>query len=120
MAALERWRAEGLSRLAPGRGLDIGGAIIAGGGVTAAMEEAQRSACCREHGIFPSDGERWRESVAAALARPEEAGAKPHEVWQDRRQIKELEKETRGSLSIGRGLDRMPASMRRRADKLSR
>ena len=35
---------------------------------TAAMDEAQRSAWCREKGVFPSDLVQWRESAMAALA----------------------------------------------------
>ena len=78
VAKLERWRAE-----AP---LE---AVIA----TAAMDEAQRSAWCREKGVFPSDLAQWRESAMAALAQPEEARATPQETRQDRRRIKELETE---------------------------
>ena len=80
VATLERWRAD--ARLE---------AVIA----TAAMDEAQRNAWCREKGIFPSDLEQWRESAMAALAQPEEARATPQETRQDRRRIKELEKDLR-------------------------
>ena len=34
---------------------------------TAAMDEAQRNAWCREQGIFPSDLTQWQESATAAL-----------------------------------------------------
>ena len=80
VATLERWRAD--ARLE---------AVIA----TAAMDEAQRNAWCREKGIFPSDLEQWRESAMAALAQPAEARATPQETKQDRRRIKELEKDLR-------------------------
>ena len=53
---------------------------------TAAMDEAQRSAWCREKGVFPSDLAQWRESAIAALAQETRAG---------RRRIKELEKDLR-------------------------
>ncbi len=62
---------------------------------TAAMDEAQRSAWCRENGVFPSDLAQWRECAMAALAQPEEAPATPQETRQDRRRIKELEKDLR-------------------------
>ncbi len=81
VATLERWRAEA-ARLQ---------AVIA----TAAMDEAQRNAWCREQGIFPSDLQQWRESATAALSQPEEARATPQETRQDRRRIKELEKDLR-------------------------
>jgi hypothetical protein len=62
---------------------------------TAAMDEAQRSAWCREKGVFPSDLQQWRENAMAALAQPEEARATPQETRQDRRRIKALEKDLR-------------------------
>ncbi len=79
-ATLERWRAD--ARLE---------AVIA----TTAMDEAQRSAWCREKGVFPSDLAQWRESAMAALAQPEEARATAQETRADRRRIKELEKDLR-------------------------
>lgn len=94
VATLERWRAEALSRPAPERVWTAAArlqAVIA----TAAMDEAQRNAWCREKGIFPSDLEQWRESAMAALARPDEARATPQETREDRRRIKELEKDLR-------------------------
>ena len=94
VATLERWRAEALSRPARERAWTAAArleAVIA----TAAMDEAQRNAWCREKGIFPSDLEQWRESAKAALAQPEEARATPQETRQDRRRIKELEKDLR-------------------------
>ena len=62
---------------------------------TAAMDEAQRSAWCREKGVFPSDLAQWRESAISALAQPEEARATAQETRADRRRIKELEKDLR-------------------------
>ena len=50
---------------------------------------------CREKGIFPTDLEQWRESAKAALAQPEDARATAQETRQDRRRIKELEKDLR-------------------------
>jgi len=94
VATLERWRAEALSRPAAERAWTAAArlqAVIA----TAAMDEAQRNAWCREKGIFPSDLEQWRESAMAALTRPDEARATPQETREDRRRIKELEKDLR-------------------------
>ena len=54
VATLERWRADALSRPARERAWTAAArleAVIA----TAAMDEGQRSAWCREKGVFPSD-----------------------------------------------------------------
>ena len=94
VATLERWRADALSRPARERAWTAATrleAVIA----TAAMDEAQRSAWCREKGVFPSDLAQWRENAIAALAQPEEARATAQETRADRRRIKELEKDLR-------------------------
>ena len=94
VATLERWRADALSRPARERAWTAAArleAVIA----TAAMDEAQRSAWCREKGVLPSDLAQWRESAMAALAQPEEARATAQETRADRRRIKELEKDLR-------------------------
>ena len=94
VATLQRWHADALSRPARERAWTAAArleAVIA----TAAMDEAQRNAWCREKGIFPSDLEQWRESAMAALARPDEARVTPQETREDRRRIKELEKDLR-------------------------
>ena len=94
VATLERWRSDALSRPARERAWTAAArleAVIA----TAAMDEAQRSAWCREKGAFPSALVQWRERGMAALAQPEEARAMPLETRQDRRRIKELEKDLR-------------------------
>ena len=94
VATLERWRSDALSRPARERAWTAAArleAVIA----TAAMDEAQRSGWCREKGVSPSGLVQWRESAMAALAQPEEARATPEETRQDRRRIKELEKDLR-------------------------
>ena len=94
VATLERWHAESLSRPASERVWTAAArlqAVIA----TAAMDEAQRNAWCREQGIFPSDLKQWQESATAALSQPEEERASPQETREDRRRIKELERELR-------------------------
>jgi transposase len=61
--------------------------------VTAALDEAARSAWCREHGVYPAELEQMVTSATTALAEPEEARASPQATRQDRKRIKELERE---------------------------
>ena len=61
--------------------------------VVAALDEAGKAAWCREHGVFPADLEAWRASATTALAEPEELRASPQATRQDRKRIKELERE---------------------------
>ena len=94
VATLERWMSDALSRPAAERAWTAAArleAVIA----TAAMDEAQRSAWCREQGLFPADLQQWRQSAMAALSQPEEARASPQETRDDRRRIKELERDLR-------------------------
>ena len=89
---LERWREDAQSRPARGRAWTAGArleAVI----TTAAMGEAGKSAWCREHGLYPSELDRWRASCTAALTAPEEARASPQATRQDRKRIKELERD---------------------------
>ena len=58
---------------------------------TAAMDEAARSAWCREHGLYPSDLDGWKQDAIAGLGEPRAASAV--EARQDRRRVKELERE---------------------------
>ena len=89
---LERWREDAQSRPARGRAWTAGTrleAVI----TTAAMSEAGKSAWCREHGVYPVELDKWRTSCTAALAAPEEARASPQATRQDRKRIKELERD---------------------------
>lgn len=89
---LERWRADAVSRPERERVWTAAArleAVIA----TAALNEAQRNAWCRAQGLYPTELEKWRGSATAALAAPEEARASPQQTRQDRRRIKELERE---------------------------
>lgn len=89
---LERWREDAQSRPARGRAWTAAArleAVIA----TAALDEAGKSAWCRQHGVFPADLDKWRSSATAALAEPEEARASPQATCQDRKRIKELERD---------------------------
>jgi len=90
---LERWRSEALAEPARERVWTAAArleAVIA----TAAMNEAARSAWCRANGVYPQELAQWRQAATAALATPQEASAAP-QAKQDRRRIKELEREVR-------------------------
>jgi hypothetical protein len=56
VTTLERWRGE---------------AVVA----TAALDEAGQNAWCREHGLYRSELERWRQGASEALTDPGEARA---------------------------------------------
>lgn len=89
---LERWREDAQSRPARGRAWTAGArleAVIS----TASMGEASKSAWCPEHGVYPAELDKWRSSCTAALAEPEEARATPQATRQDRKRIKELERD---------------------------
>ena len=89
---LERWREEARSRPARGRAWTAGArleAVI----TAAAMDEVGKGAWCREHGVYPADLDQWRLSATTALAEPEEARASPQATRQDKKRIKELERE---------------------------
>ena len=96
MATLERWRADALASGTGDRRSDGGQrwtaaarleAVIA----TAAMDEAARSAWCREHGLYPAELDAWKRDAIAGLGEPRAASAV--EARQDRRRVKELERE---------------------------
>ena len=89
---LERWREEAQSRPARGRAWTAGArleAVI----TVAAMDEAGKNAWCREHGVYPAELDKWRQNATTALAAPEEARASPQATRQDKKRIKELERE---------------------------
>ena len=94
-ATLERWRADALAN---GSGDRAGGsqrwtaaarlqALLA----TSAMDEATRSGWCREQGLYPAELEAWKQDAIAGLGEPRAASAA--EARQDRRRVKELERE---------------------------
>jgi len=91
---LERWRSEELAKPARERSWTAAArleAVI----TTAAMDESARSAWCREHGVYPQQLQEWRDSATQALAEPAEKRASPQQTKEDRRRIKELERELR-------------------------
>ena len=89
---LERWREEARSRPARGRAWTAGARLEAVL-TAAAMDEVGKGAWCREHGVYPADLDQWRLSATTALAEPEEARASPQATRQDKKRIKELERE---------------------------
>ena len=89
---LLRWRDDVQSMPARGRACTAASrleALI----VTAALDETNKSAWCREHGVYPAELAKWRTSATTALAEPEEARASPQTTRQDRKRIKDLERE---------------------------
>jgi len=89
---LERWREDAQTRPARGRAWSAGARLEAMIAV-AALDEAGKSAWCREHGVYPAELDKWRSSATAALAEPEEVRASPQATRQDKKRIKELERE---------------------------
>jgi transposase-like protein len=91
---LKRWHSDALSRPARERVWTAAArfdAVL----TTATMDEASKSAWCRTNGVYPQDLAAWRQSATQALAEPEEARASPQQTKQDRRRIKDLERELR-------------------------
>ena len=89
---LERWREQARSMPGRGRAWTAGSRLEAV--ITAAtMDEAGKSAWCREHGLYPAELAQWRQNATTALADPEEARASPQATRQDKKRIKELERE---------------------------
>ena len=89
---LERWREDAQSRPALGRTWTARArleAVI----TAAAMDEAGKSAWCREHGVYPAELDKWCASATAALTDPEDARASPQATRADKKRIKELERE---------------------------
>ena len=60
---------------------------------TAALSEVDKNAWCRAQGLYPVELEQWCASATTALAGPQDARASPQATRQDRKRIKELERE---------------------------
>ena len=91
---LKRWFSESLAKPARERAWTAVArfdAVL----TTAAMDEAAKSAWCRANGVYLHDLVAWRQSATQALAAPEAARASPNQTKQDRRRIKELERDLR-------------------------
>jgi transposase len=92
VATLERWRANALANGAvAGSQRWTAAARLQAVIVTAAMDEATRSAWCREQGLYPAELDAWKRDAIAGLGEPRAANAV--EARQDHRRIKELERE---------------------------
>jgi DNA-binding transcriptional MerR regulator len=94
VATLERWRADALSMPARERAWTAAArlqAVIA----TAAMDEAQRNAWCREQGVYPTELQQWKLDAIAALGEPTEERVSAQQVREDKKRIKELERDLR-------------------------
>lgn len=94
VGTLERWHADALSKPARGRAWTAGArleAVI----TTASMSESDKSAWCREHGVYLNELDQWRASCTTALSQPQEVRASPQSTRQDRKRIKELEHDLR-------------------------
>jgi transposase len=76
VATLERWRADALSMPARER-VWTAAARLQAVITTAAMDENQRSAWCRENGVYPSELEQWKHNAIAALNETPEERASP-------------------------------------------
>jgi len=89
---LEIWRDKAQSMPALGRAWNAGArleAVI----TTAAMDEAAKSAWCRQQGVYPAELAKWRAGAVAALAEPEDVRASPQATRADKKRIKELERD---------------------------
>jgi transposase len=94
VTTLERWRADALSTPARER-VWTSAARLQAVITTAAMDEAQRSAWCRENGVYPTELQQWKENATAALSEVPEDRASPQETRDARKRIKELERDLR-------------------------
>ena len=96
VATLERWRADALSTPARVRErVWTAAARLQAVITTAAMDESQRSAWCRENGVYPTELEQWKQNAIAALSETPEERASPQETRDSRKRIKELERDLR-------------------------
>lgn len=91
VATLERWRADAMANGSGGSARWTAAARLQAVIVTAAMDEATRSAWCREQGLYPTELDTWKRDAIAGLGEPRAASAV--EARQDRRRVKELERE---------------------------
>lgn len=91
VATLERWRADAMANGSGGSARWTAAARLQAVIVTAAMDEATRSAWCREQGLYPTELDSWKRDAIAGLGEPRAASAV--EARQDRRRVKELERE---------------------------
>ena len=94
VGTLLRWQGGSPSVPARGRALTAAArfdAVI----VTAGMNESNKNAWCREHGVYPGELAQWLTSAAGALTdtEPMRASASTQQTRQDKKRIKELERD---------------------------
>jgi transposase len=94
VATLERWRADALCTPARER-VWTAAARLQAVITTAAMDEVQRSAWCRENGVYPTELEQCKHHAIAALSEAPEDRASPQETRDTRKRVKELERDLR-------------------------
>jgi transposase-like protein len=93
-STLEKWRDAALSQPASARQWTPAArfeALLA----TASLNEQERSAWCRVHGVYPQQLVEWRQSATEALGAPQTERSSPAQAKADRRRIKELERDLR-------------------------
>jgi transposase len=92
ITTLERWRADVLANGSGGGSQRwTAAARLQAVTATASMDEATRSAWCREQGLYPAELDAWKQDAIAGLGEPRAVSAA--EARQDRRRVKELERE---------------------------
>ena len=94
LQTLEKWREASLSQPAGTKAWTPAArfeALL----TTAAMNEQERSAWCRAHGVFPQQLVEWRQSATEALGAPQTERSSPVQAMADRRRIKKLERDLR-------------------------
>ena len=91
VATLERWRADAANGSAAGSPRWTAAARLQAVIITAAMDEATRSTWCREQGLYSAELDAWKRDAIAGLGEPRATSAV--EARQDRRRVKELERE---------------------------
>lgn len=92
VGTLERWRSDALARPDRERVWTAAArfdAVL----TTAAMDEANKNAWCRANGVYPQELANWRETAMSALSCSEVPRTSAQETKQNRRRIKELERE---------------------------
>jgi len=62
---------------------------------TAAMDEAQRSAWCRENGVYPTELQQWKDNATAALSEAPEERVTAQQSRDAKKRIKALERDVR-------------------------
>jgi hypothetical protein len=92
VATLERWRCEALTSSSDTTRAWTPAARLEAVITTARMDEATRSAWCRENGLYPTDLDTWKQDALGGLGNPVDPEGGTSTKW-DRRRIKELERD---------------------------